>query len=91
MATVIYSFSLDEKNNMAVKRWLDSLPNRQRSREICTILEAHINGQVTLLEIYQKLAAIEQRIGNGIVMATETSIIIDEPPDIAANLDKLGK
>lgn len=91
--TAIYSFSLDEKNDAAVKRWLDSLPKRQRSREICEILAAHINGQVTLLEIYHKLTVIEQKIGNGIIMTggKEEARMIDEPPDVAANIDGLGK
>ncbi|MBU0791716.1 MAG: hypothetical protein KKC55_14800 [Gammaproteobacteria bacterium] len=94
MATVVYSFSLDDKKHLALKMWLDSLTKQQRSGAIRDILAAHLNGHVTLRDVYQKLSAIERKLGKGIVVAMENEtsrVVNDEPPDIAATLDRLGK
>lgn len=73
-------------------RWLDSLPKRERSAEIRRAIEAYLdktNG-LTLADIYHAISSLEQKIGNGIVLAAYSERAANEPPDIANTLDNLG-
>jgi len=91
MATVVYSFSLDNQEDKDLMRWLDNLPKRERSGEIRKALQAWRNGSdVTLLDLYQAIEALERKIGSGVVLVQTEQVAAVEPPDIAANLDGLG-
>ncbi len=92
MATVVYSFSLDNQEDKDLMRWLDNLPKRERSGEIRKALQAWRNasGGVTLLDLYQAIGALDRKIGSGVVLAHNEQVAAAEPPDIAANLDGLG-
>jgi len=92
MATVVYSFSLDNQEDKDLMRWLDNLPKRERSGEIRKALEAYLGQEsgLTLADVYHAIMGLEQKIGNGIVLAACSENTASEPPDIAANLDGLG-
>jgi len=83
------TFSLDTEADRDLVRWLDGQQGRQRSAAIRAALRAGIGrGEVTLADV---LAAIEELRAAGL-QATPRGVATssEEPPDVAATLDKLG-
>jgi hypothetical protein len=92
MARVAYSFTLDTEVDRRIIRWLDSLPRGEKSAAIRDALQANLGGGlVTLGDILQAVRELERKLQPGVVVAqAPTSQTEDIPPDVAANLDKLG-
>jgi hypothetical protein len=97
MAKVTISFSLDSERDRRVLRYLEALPRGEKSAAIRAALQAHVDGRgVTLGEVYQAVRDIERKLANGTVLAQagvrgdSLQTAVDEPLDVAANLDALG-
>ena len=90
MASMTISFTLDDKTDRDILRWLNSQPKKQRSKAIREALRAHIGyGGVTLGDVYEAIQDL-RRQGLVVVAQRVTSAYADEPPDVAAALDSLG-
>jgi len=93
MASITVSFTLDDKTDRDLLRWLDSLPKRGKSEAIRDALRAHLGRSgVTLGDIYEAIMDLKCQ---GLVVAAQgnpapTSDNPSEPPDVAAALDNLG-
>ena len=93
MASITVSFTLDDKTDHDLLRWLDSLPKREKSRAIRKVLRAHLDRSgITLGDVYQAVKELGRKLQTGIVIQAENpdNEQVDEPPDIVATLDKLG-
>jgi len=88
---VTVSFSLDAEADRDILRWLNSQPKKERSKAIREALRAHIGrGGVTLGDVYE---AIQDLRRYGLAVAAQgrqADVHTDEPPDVAAALDRLG-
>ena len=97
MARIVMSFTLDSQKDVRILRYLEGLPRGQKSAAIRDALHAHFGGGgVTLRDVLQAVKELEYKLGNCFVSApggnvrgvSQTSV--DEPEDVAANLDGLG-
>jgi len=89
---VTITISLDADEDRDLLRWLGRQENR--SAAIREALRARVSGGVTLGDVYQAVKAVERLIRSGVVVAgapADNGEIWEEPPDIAAALDALGK
>jgi hypothetical protein len=89
---VVVSFSLDTDEDRDLLRWLGRQENR--SAAIREALRARASGGITLGDVYQAVKEVERLIRSGVVVAgapADNGEIWEEPPDIAAALDALGK
>jgi hypothetical protein len=95
MAKVTVSFSLDDREDRDIIRYLNSLARGEKSAAIRDALRAKIGGQgVTLADVYQITRAIERKLDNGVTVSgtgssTASDAPKDEDPELAANLDSL--
>lgn len=89
---VSVSFSLNSDKDADLLRWLNNLPKRGKSEAIREVLRAGLGrGGVSLGDVYQAVRDLERKLQNGVTVAHAVdSDMPDEPPDVAANLDKLG-
>ena len=94
MAKATRSFTLDDQTDRDILTWLDRLPKRKKSEAIREALRAHLSGQdVTLDHIYQVVREIDRKLAYGVVIGDGSVDDVpetDEPPDVAAALDRLG-
>lgn len=96
VARATYSFTLDTQKDRHLIRWLEGLPHGEKSAAIREALDAHLGGGgVTLGDVYQVVKTIERQMGQGGYMLVQAGPgvgrqAVDEPPDVAANLDSLG-
>jgi len=94
MASVTFSFSLDQEKYGLVIAWLDSQERRKRSEAIAEALQSHLDqNSVTLGDVYQAVKALERKLHSGAALARSPAApddALEEPPDVAANLDSLG-
>jgi|YNPNPStandDraft_1061719.scaffolds.fasta_scaffold328695_1 hypothetical protein len=90
---VTITISLDADEDRDLLRWLGRQENR--SAAIREALRARVSGGVTLGDVYQAVKEVERLIRSGVVVAgapaADNGEIWEEPPDIAAALDALGK
>lgn len=90
---VSISFSLDTDKDRDLLCWLNGLPKRERSKAIREALRVHQGrGGVTLGDIYEAIMDLRR---HGLVVAAQNAPVSpddapEEPPDVAAALDKLG-
>lgn len=96
MGRVIISFSLDTEEDRDILRWLERQDGRHRSAAIREALRARLTGGVTLGDVYQAVKDLERKLDRklkGVVAVQEAPADDDweEPPDVAAILDALGK
>lgn len=93
MGRVIVSFSLDTEEDRDILRWLER--QESKSAAIREALRAHLLGGVTLGDVYQAVKDLERLIRSGVVVAAgrpaDPQGEPEEPPDLAAALDALGK
>jgi hypothetical protein len=82
------SFSVHTERDRDILRWLDAQDNK--SEAIRRAIRAYIGGHgVTLADIHEAIMDLKRR---RFTMTGESeSVEIDEPPDIAATLDNLGR
>jgi hypothetical protein len=97
MARVVMSFSLDSQEDRRILHYLEGLPRGEKSKAIRDALHAHLGGgSVTLRDVLQAVNDLEHRLGSCFVSAHATNVgrvpqtSVDEPADVAANLDGLG-
>jgi len=89
---VIIAVSLDQEADRDLLDWLSRLPKGSRSAAVRAALRAHLHqGQVTLGDIYQKVARIERAIESGVTVAKgeQDGDAIEEPPEATDALSKL--
>jgi hypothetical protein len=90
---VTITISLDADEDRDLLRWLGRQENR--SAAVREALRARASGGITLGDVYQAVKAVERLIRSGVVVtgapAEDNGEIWEEPPDIAAALDALGK
>jgi len=89
---VVVSFSLDTDEDRDLLRWLGRQENR--SAAIREVLRVRVSGGVTLGDVYQAVKEVERLIRSGVVVTgapADDSDAWEEPPEIAAALDALGK
>lgn len=85
---VTMSFTLDTDRNRDLLQWLHSHGQRDRSRAIREAIRDHLRrSEITLADVY---AAVQDLKHSGIVIAANQEPA-DEPEDIAASLDQLGR
>ena len=97
MARVVMSFSLNSQKDRRILHYLEGLPRGEKSKAIRDALHAHLGGgSVTLRDVLQAVNDLEYRLGSCFVSAHATNVggvpqtSVDEPADVAANLDGLG-
>jgi len=82
------TFSLDTQRDAALLAWLDAQDNL--SETVRAALRNHYDvSQVTLADVYRAVQAVEQRLSDGVAVATP-AIAPTEDPDLADALDHLG-
>jgi hypothetical protein len=82
------TFSLDTQRDAALLAWLDAQDNL--SETVRVALRNHYDAsQVTLADVYRAVQAVEQRLADGVAVATP-AIAPTEDPDLADALDHLG-
>jgi hypothetical protein len=97
MARVVISFALDSQKDRRILHYLEGLPKGEKSKTIRAALYTHLGGEgLTLGDVYQAVKDLERKWG-GSLMAPQvgsagnvTQLTVDEPADVAANLDGLG-
>ncbi|MCS7226786.1 MAG: hypothetical protein NZ821_07335 [Gloeomargarita sp. SKYB31] len=92
MGRVIVSFSLDTEEDRDILRWLER--QESKSAAIREALRSHLVGGVTLGDVYQAVKDLERLMRSGVVLAAgpaDPQDEPDEPPDLAAALEALGK
>jgi hypothetical protein len=97
MARVVMSFTLDSQTDRRILHYLEGLPRGEKSKAIRDALHAHLGGgSVTLRDVLQAVNDLENRLGSCFVSAQAGNLggasqtPVDEPADVAANLDGLG-
>lgn len=94
MANLTIAFSVNTETDADLVRWLAGLPKRGKSEAIRKVIRVGLGrGGVTLGDIYQAVKALDHKLQAGVIVAQVSSgdvAHVDEPPDVAANLDKLG-
>lgn len=91
---VTITFSLDAEEDKGLLDWLERQENR--SAVIRDALRARLTGGVTLGDVYQAVKDLERKLDRKLqaVAVTVQDAPDDdwnEPPDVAAVLDALGK
>lgn len=90
---VFVTVAFDRQADRDILRWLEAQENR--SAAIREALRAYLGrGGVTLADLYQAIKDLERLIRFGVVVAAAPASSPDEPeepPDLAAALDALGK
>ena len=81
---VVIPLNLDSERDADIVRWLEQQANR--SAAIRDAIRAHIGQGVTLLDIYREVQDLKRR---SFVAVQPGSDGPEEPPEAAANLDKL--
>lgn len=90
---VIISISLDDKEDRDLLAWLSRLPRGQKSAEIRRILRTGLNGADDFRQDIRDIKRdIKRLLESGAVVASGDGKVTaeDEPPDVAAALDRLG-
>lgn len=97
MTKVTISFTLDSERDRRVLRYLERLPRGEKSAAIRHALDLQMGGGgVTLGDLYQAIKDLERKVANrpmvvqGSGADNEFQALVDEPADVAANLDSLG-
>ncbi|MBN1661573.1 MAG: hypothetical protein JXA93_24480 [Anaerolineae bacterium] len=97
MTKVTISFTLDSERDRRILRHLESLPRGEKSAAIRQALDLQMGGGgMTLGDIYQAIKDLERKVANRPVVVqangadSEFQTPVDEPVDVAANLDSLG-
>ena len=97
MARVVMSFTMDSQKDRRILLYLEGLPRGEKSKAIRDALHAHLGGGgVTLGDVFQAVKDLECKLGSCFVSAQAGSVggvsqtFVDEPADVAANLDGLG-
>jgi len=97
MPRVVMSFTLDSQKDRRILHYLEGLPRGEKSKAIRDALYAHVGGgNATLRDVFQAIKDLEHKMGSGFVAMEARSggavsnDPIDEPADVAANLDGLG-
>lgn len=80
---VVIPLNLDSERDADIVRWLEQQANR--SAAIRDAIRAHIGQGVTLLDIYREIQDLKRRS----FVAVQPGSGPEEPPEAAANLDKL--
>ena len=89
MARVTVTFTLDSEKDARLVRWLNQAGNR--SAAIREALNAYLGGAgVTLGDVYQAVKDLEHKIGAASFAVISEPGRREEPPDVAATLDRLG-
>jgi hypothetical protein len=90
------SFSLDLEADRDILRWLERQENK--SKAIRDALREHISGVgVSLGDVYQAVRDLERKLEAGAALGYAVPALKvevddwDEPPDVAATLDALGR
>lgn len=82
---VVIPMNLDSERDADIVRWLEQQANR--SAAMRDAIRAHIGQGVTLLDIYREIQDLKRR--SFVVAVQPGSDGPEEPPEAAANLDKL--
>jgi len=97
MTKVTVSFTLDSDRDRRILRYLESLPRGEKSAAIRQALDLQIGGgSVTLGDVYQAVKDLERKVAErlggiqGNDAGNDARAPVDEPVDVAANLDSLG-
>ena len=97
MTKVTVSFTLDSDRDRRILRYLESLPRGEKSAAIRQALDSQIGGGgVTLGDVYQAVKDLERKVADRLVgmqgdgAGSGAQAAVDEPVDVAANLDSLG-
>ena len=87
---ITVTISLDSEADRDLLAWLGRQENR--SAAVRRALRAHLSGGVTLGDVYQAVKDLERKLRAGLtVEASTVAPETDEPPDVAAALDALGR
>ena len=82
------TFSLDTQRDATLLAWLDAQDNL--SETVRVALRNHYDeSRVTLADVYRAVQAVEQRLADGVAVATP-AIAPTEDPDLAEALAQLG-
>ena len=97
MTKVTVSFTLDSDRDRRILRYLESLPRGEKSAAIRQALDLQIGGgSVTLGDVYQAVKDLERKVADRLAgmkddgAGSGAQAPVDEPVDVAANLDSLG-
>jgi hypothetical protein len=90
------SFSLDTEADKDILRWLKGLTSKKKSESIRAAIRGHIGRSgVTIGDVYQAVKDLDRKLQAGIVVRQGEDLAggddWDEPPDVAAALDKLAE
>jgi len=83
---VVVPVSLDSEKDADIVQWLAQ--HRNKSAAIRAVIRAQLQGGVTLFDIYRELQALSHR-GVALAAPDQPEAPDDEPPEAAANLNKL--
>ena len=82
------TFSLDTQRDATLLAWLDTQDNL--SETVRAALRAYYDvPQVTLVDVYRAVQAVEQRLADGVAVAAPATAPVEDP-DLADALDHLG-
>jgi len=92
MATLTYSFTIDNDRDRDLVRFLDGFSRRQRSEAIRETLRAGMaRGGITIGDVYQVVKELERKLSAGVVVNQDAPADCqDAPADVLAALDGLG-
>jgi hypothetical protein len=90
MARISVSFTVDPEKDQDIVRWLDSLDSGEKSMALREAVRYYINRESrrTLDDVYRAVQRLERRIESGIAANGSDW---DEPDDVAAAIDGLGR
>jgi hypothetical protein len=93
VAKITVSFTLDDKTDSDIARWLTSLPHGYKSEHIRETLRIGLaRGGVTLGDVYRAVKELDRKVqAGGAVVNPGPRQEGDEPPDAAAALDRLAE
>lgn len=89
MATVRMTFALDSERDAALIAWLEAQANRSEAIR-AALMRAAATREVTLADVLAAIEALGQRLAGLHVSQAEGRLVVQEDPDLAAALDRLG-
>lgn len=83
---IVVPISLDSEKDADIAHWLAQ--HRNKSAAIRAVIRAQLQDGVTLSDIYRELQELKHR-GVALAAPAQPKTTDDEPPEAAANLNKL--
>jgi len=82
------TFTLDTQRDATLLAWLDAQDNQSETVR-AALRNLYDASQVTLVDVYRAVQAVEQRLADGVAVAAPATTPTEDP-DLADALDNLG-